>query len=68
MTTPGWTVTWAEAETQVAVTGPGVTVTITPAGPLAATVTVTGETSATFQPADDGVIYPAPAAVLQPSA
>ena len=101
-----WTVEWVQAETQVTVTGPGVTVTIAPAGPLAATgsvagigvtvsatpvpanayVTVTGPPAAsgplaaavapgtlpagvpgTFQPPDAEVIYPAAAAVLQPS-
>ena len=56
-----WAVEWAEAETQV---------TVTPAGPLAATVTVTGTGNAagTLQPPDNEVIYPASGAVIQPSA
>ena len=68
MTPAAWTVAWAEAETQVAVTGPGVTVTIAPAGPLTAAVAVSGEAPETLPPPDAEVIYPAAAAALQPSA
>ena len=63
-----WAVEWAQAETQVTVTGIGATVTIAPAGPLAATVTVTtaGQVTGTLEPGETEVIYPAPPAVIQP--
>ena len=72
MTMPAsWTVAWAEAETQVTVTSLlAATVTISPAGPLAATVTVTdaeGQHTATLGPADAEVIYPQPPAGIEPA-
>ena len=66
-----WTVAWAQAETQVTVTNlNAATVTIAPAGPLAATVAVTdaeGQDAATFGPADVEILYPAPPAVIEPA-
>ena len=72
MTMPAsWTVAWAEAETQVTVTSLNAsTVTITPAGPLAATVAVTdaaGQDAGTLGPPDAETIYPAPPAVIEPA-
>ena len=72
MTMPAsWTVAWAEAETQVTVTSLlAATVTITPAGPLAATVAVTdaeGDDSGTLGPPDAEVIYPQPPAGIEPA-
>ena len=72
MTMPAsWTVAWAEAETQVTVTSLlAATVTITPAGPLAATVAVTdaeGQDYAMSGPPDAETIYPAPPAVIEPA-
>ena len=64
-----WTVAWAQAETRVTVAGSAATVTITPAGPLAATVAVTdaeGDDSGTLGPPDAEVIYPAPPSVIEP--
>jgi hypothetical protein len=66
-----WSVEWAQAETQVTVTNlAAATITITPAGPLAATIAVTdaaGDDAGTLGPADVEVIYPSPPAVIQPS-
>ena len=72
MTMPAsWTVAWAQAETQVTVTSlPAATVTITPAGPLGATVAVMnaeGEGCGTFGPPDPEVIYPQSPAVIEPA-
>ena len=68
-TPPSWTVAWAQAETQVTVAGTAATITIAPDGALAATITVTatGEAASILQPPDTEVIYPAPAAALQPA-
>ena len=64
-----WSVAWAQAETQVTVEGIVATLTIAPAGPLAATVTVmsAGQVCATLQPPDTEVLYPQPATVIAPS-
>jgi hypothetical protein len=72
MTMPAsWTVAWAEAETQVTVTNlAAATITVAPAGPLAATITVTdaaGDDAGTLGPPDVEVIYPAPSAVIEPA-
>jgi hypothetical protein len=72
MTMPAnWTVAWAQAETRVTVSNlAAATITVTPAGPLAATIAVTdaaGDYAATLGPPDVEVIYPSPPAVIQPS-
>ena len=64
-----WSAEWAQAETQVTVANlNAATITIAPAGPLAATVTVTtaGQVTGTLEPSVPEVIYPAPPAVIQP--